>query len=416
MGVDSIVLAIPVFFALIGVELVVARCQGRSLYRLNDSVNDLSCGILQQLLGVALKTVLFAGYVWVYESHRLLEIPVESAAAWIACFFGVEFFYYWFHRKSHEINVFWAAHVVHHQSEEYNLAVALRQGAFQQGFSWIFYLPLALAGFPPVMFLALSSFNTLYQFWIHTRTIGRLGAFEWVFNTPSNHRVHHARNPKYIDRNHGGTLIIWDRLFGTYVAEEEEPVYGITTPLRSWNPVWANLHYWAELAGKARRTSSLADKIRLFLARPGWHPAELGGYVGPEEVDGASYCKFDTPTSRQRGLYVLVHFALVVTGAAIFLFNASRVEELGGALVSGLVVTSLVTLGGLLEQKRWGVRAETLRVAFAPALLTTFLSGGSANLLGPAALSLGSLAWLRTAGSGADSPTRQPSAAGSARR
>ena len=209
---------------------------------------------------------------------------------------------------------------------------------------------------------------------------------------------------------------LWDRLFGTYVAEEEEPVYGITTPLRSWNPVWANLHYWVELAGKAWRTSSLADKLRLFLARPGWHPDELGGYIGPEEVDGASYCKFDTPTSRQRGRYVLVHFTLLVTGTAIFLFDASRVEEPGGALVSGVVVTSLVTLGGLLERSRWGLAAETLPVAFAPALLTMALSGSYATFLGAAAFSLGSLAWLRTAGSGADSPAREASAAGSARR
>ena len=398
MGVDYIVLAIPVFFALIGVELVVARLQGRSLYRLNDSVNDVSCGILQQLLGVALKTVFFAGYVWVFENHRLLGIPMESVAAWIICFFGVDFFYYWFHRKSHEVNALWAAHVVHHQSEEYNLAVALRQGAFQQGFSWIFYLPLALAGFPPVMFLALSSFNTLYQFWIHTRAIGRLGALEWVFNTPSNHRVHHARNPKYIDRNHGGTLIIWDRLFGTYVAEEEEPVYGITTPLRSWNPVWANLHYWVELAGKARRTSSLSDKLRLFLARPGWHPDELGGYVGPEEVDGASYCKFDTPTSRHRGRYVLTQFALALAGASLLLSSSSRLDEPRGALFSILVVASLVTLGGVLDGSRWGAPAEAVRIALAPALLAVLFSGSYAVLLGAVAFSVVSLAWLRAPG------------------
>ncbi len=196
MRVDYIVVAIPVFFALIGVELIVARWQGRSVYRLNDSVSDLSCGIVQQLVGVAFKTALFAGYIGVFENHRLLQIQVQSTAAWVVCFVGVDFLYYWFHRKSHEINALWAAHVVHHQSEEYNLAVALRQGAFQQGFSWIFYLPLALVGFPPLMFLTLSSFNTLYQFWIHTRTIDRLRPLEWVFNTPSNHRVHHARNPK----------------------------------------------------------------------------------------------------------------------------------------------------------------------------------------------------------------------------
>ena len=416
MGVDYIVLAIPVFFALIGVELVVARCQGRSLYRLNDSVNDLSCGILQQLLGVALKTVLFAGYVWVYESHRLLEIPVESAAAWIACFFGVEFFYYWFHRKSHEINVFWAAHVVHHQSEEYNLAVALRQGAFQQGFSWIFYLPLALAGFPPVMFLALSSFNTLYQFWIHTRTIGRLGAFEWVFNTPSNHRVHHARNPKYIDRNHGGTLIIWDRLFGTYVAEEEEPVYGITTPLRSWNPVWANLHYWAELAGQSAANVESGGQDQAVPGASGLAPSRVG--------------RLRRARRGRRGLLLQVRHA-DQSPARTLRARALRARRHGRRdLPLQREPRRRAGWGPRLGPRRHepGDARRTARakaagasrgdaaVAFAPALLTTFLSGRLREFAG-AGGALPRLSRLAAHGRiGADSPTRQPSAAGSARR
>ncbi|HKC12517.1 MAG TPA: sterol desaturase family protein, partial [Vicinamibacteria bacterium] len=224
-------LAIPVFFLLIGLELALARIVEKDYYRLTDSINDLSCGIIQQVLDVFLKTVLFAGYLYLFGHYRLFTLPARSLPTWVAGFLGVDLLYYWFHRWSHEMNAGWAAHIVHHQSEEYNLAVALRQGAFQGSFSWVFYLPLALLGLPPLVFLTVSSFNTLYQFWIHTRTIGRLGPLEWVLNTPSHHRVHHGRNPKYIDRNHGGTLIVWDRLFGTFQGEEEEPVYGITTPL-----------------------------------------------------------------------------------------------------------------------------------------------------------------------------------------
>ena len=156
MPVNYIVLAIPVFFLLIGIELLAARVLEKDYYRLSDSVNDLSCGIIQQLLDVFLKTAFFAGYLFLYEKHRLFSIPNEAVAAWVACFLGVDFFYYWFHRLSHEVNAGWAAHIVHHQSEEYNLTVALRQGAFQQAFSWVFYLPLGLLGFPPLMFLTLS--------------------------------------------------------------------------------------------------------------------------------------------------------------------------------------------------------------------------------------------------------------------
>ncbi len=166
---------------------------------------------------------------------------------------------------------------MHHSSEDYNLAVALRQGAFQGLFSWVFYLPLAFVGFPPSWFAAIMSFNLLYQFWIHTRTIKTLGPLEWVLNTPSHHRVHHARNPKYLDRNYAGTLIIWDRMFGTFQAEEEEPVYGLTKPLDSWNPLWANLHVWRDLFRDAWLAPRWIDKLRIWFMPQGWRPDGIAG-------------------------------------------------------------------------------------------------------------------------------------------
>ena len=258
---DYIALAIPVFFLLIAVELVCARILERDSYRLSDSVGDISCGLLQQVTEVFLKTAVFAAYVFVYEHFRRFAIPTSAAWAWILCFLGYDLLYYWYHRLSHEVNAGWASHVVHHQSEEYNLTVALRQSAIPV--SWVFYLPLALVGFPPAMFLAVSAFDTLYQFWIHTRLVGRMGPLEWVLNTPSHHRVHHGRNPRYIDRNHGGTLIVWDRLFGSFAEEREEPVYGITKPLASFNPLWANLHYWVEMWDIARRAARPLDRLRV---------------------------------------------------------------------------------------------------------------------------------------------------------
>lgn len=371
--VSYIVLAIPVFFLLIGIELIAVRIAGRNDYRLADSVNDLSCGIVQQLLEVFLKTALFAGYAFVFERLRLATIPSSSALAWVACFVGVDFFYYWFHRMSHEVNAIWATHVVHHQSEDFNLAVALRQGAFQGSMSWVFYLPLAWVGFPPAMFLTIVSINTLYQFWIHTQLIGRLGPLEWVLNTPSNHRVHHGRNPKYIDRNHGGTLIVWDRLFGTYQAEEEAPVYGITTPLASWNPVWANLHYWVELFEMARRTRQWADKLRVFMKPPGWHPDALGGFQQPPEVDVATYRKWGSDTPRALALYAFVQFTLALGAASFLLFRQESLSRWALALGTGLILASLVVIGSLLENKRWAIPAEGGRLlAIAAFILSRF--------------------------------------------
>jgi alkylglycerol monooxygenase len=393
--VNYVVLAIPVFILLILLELLVTRIQEKDYYRLSDSINDLSCGIIDQILMVFLKTALFAGYVFVYERYRLFSIP-GSAAAWVACFLGVDFLYYWFHRSGHEVNAFWAAHVVHHQSEEYNLAVALRQGAFQPAFSWVFYLPLALLGFPPLMFLTVSSIDTLYQFWIHTRAIGRLGPLEWVLNTPSNHRVHHGRNPKYIDRNHGGILIVWDRLFGTYQKEEEEPAYGITTPLRSFNPVWAHLHYWVELGQTARRAPRLADKVRLFWKPPGWQPAELGGFVPAPEVD-PGHVKYETAAQGGLALYVFVQFLIVLGGTTALLFRQDVLAPGPRAAAAAAIVVTLVALGGLLERKAWAFSLETVRGLL---ILLAAVVGGAAGAL-PVAIAAVSaaaaivlLAWL----------------------
>jgi sterol desaturase/sphingolipid hydroxylase (fatty acid hydroxylase superfamily) len=361
-AVNYIVLAIPVFFLLIGGELLFVRLARRDYYRLNDAVSDLSCGTVQQIVEVFLKTALFSGYLLLFERFRVATLPTDKAWVWVAGFLGVDFFYYWFHRMSHEVNAIWATHVVHHQSEEYNLAVALRQGAFQSAFSSAFYLPLALLGFPPVLFLTLSSLNTLYQFWIHTRAIGKLGPLDRVLNTPSNHRVHHGRNPNYIDRNHGGTLIVWDRLFGTYQPEQEEVVYGITKPLASFNPIWANLHYWIELVDLARRTGRWADRLRVFAKPPGWRPAELGGFEPAPEVDARSYRKWDVEAPAGVTLYVFAQFVVIMLGTGALLNLQDSLSR--GPLIAGslLVVLSLVALGGLLERRVWAPWLEATRL------------------------------------------------------
>ena len=207
---NYILYAIPVFFLLIGVELLVARIMKRDVYRFSDAIANLSCGITQQVVGVLMRAILFGGYIYLYENFKLWDLGVDKWWVWVVCFVGVDFFYYWFHRLAHEISVMWGGHIVHHQSEEYNLSVALRQGSFQALSSWIFYLPLAWMGFSPLVFLVVAQFQTLYQFWIHTRLIGKMWwPIEYIFNTPSHHRVHHGINPQYIDKNHGGTLIIF---------------------------------------------------------------------------------------------------------------------------------------------------------------------------------------------------------------
>jgi sterol desaturase/sphingolipid hydroxylase (fatty acid hydroxylase superfamily) len=390
---NYIALAIPLFFVLIAVEIVACRVLEKDSYRLNDSVSDLSCGVLQQVAGVFLKAALFAGYLWVHGSLRLFDVPIEAAWAWAACYLGHDFLYYWFHRFSHEVNAGWAAHVVHHQSEEYNLTVALRQGALQPAISWVFYLPLALVGFPPAMFLAVSSLDSVYQFWIHTRLVGRLGPLEWVLNTPSHHRVHHARNPRYIDRNHGGTLIVWDRLFGTFAREEQEPVYGVTRPLRSFNPLWANLDYWAELAALARRARRPLDRLRLLWARPGWRPPDLGGPVQPAEVERASHAKYDVRlTAATRG-YVLGQLLLLLAGATVYLQQQDALAPPARALGAVAITWSVVSLGAILDARRHALPLEAARL-FVLLPLTGFAPLAPAARLALAGLLVASSIWL----------------------
>jgi sterol desaturase/sphingolipid hydroxylase (fatty acid hydroxylase superfamily) len=216
---NYIALAVPLFFVSIAVEVLIARKLRRPVYRPGDAVTDLGSGVASEMSKVFLHAFLIAGYLHLYRTHRLFELSPSSPLPWVFTFFAVDFIYYWWHRLSHEVNVLWAAHVVHHSSEDYNLAVALRQAITTNLTGIPFYLPLALIGIPPVVYYTIHSFNTLYQFWIHTQLIGKLGPVELVMNTPSQHRVHHAINPRYLDKNYGGTLMIWDRLFGTFEEE-----------------------------------------------------------------------------------------------------------------------------------------------------------------------------------------------------
>lgn len=359
MKIGLIVAAIPVFFLLIGIELLFGYLKNRQLYRFNDALTNINLGIGQQIVGVMMKGLFFLGYLYLYE-HRIYTFEM-TWWSWVLLFLGVDFFYYWFHRMSHEMNFLWAAHIVHHQSEDYNFSVALRQSWFQGWFSWAFYLPLAIVGFDPLMFVVINEINTLYQFWIHTTTIKTLGPLEWVFNTPSHHRVHHGSNPKYIDRNHAGSLIIWDRLFGTFQKEEEEVVYGITKPLNSWNPVWANLHYWKELWDLAKQARGF-DKVLVFLKPPGWQPDYLGGFQAPQEIDMQSYHKYDDDGLRHDHVYVFFVFLVALGLSTLVLFMKNSIPPIPLYATMTYLLATLGISGGLMENRKWLIPAEYARI------------------------------------------------------
>jgi len=365
---EAIILSIPIFFILIAAEFGWGLAKRENPYRLNDTFANIGCGIGQQVTGLFFKGVIFSAYIYLYLHFRWFTIP-STPLNMLFLFLGVDFFYYWFHRLSHEVNWIWATHIVHHQSEEYNLSVALRQSWFQGLISWVFYIPLALVGFDPTSLVLVAAFNTLYQFWIHTKFIKNLGPLEWILNTPSHHRVHHGSNPQYIDKNHAGTLIIWDRLFGTFQAEEEEVVYGITTPLNSWNPIYANFHYWGDL-WRGARPLPWREKLRYWQAAPGWRPALAKDSSPVVERSAANYQKFDTTIPVSWKWYGGIQFLTLLIYTSFFLFNVGgQISQQSGAVLvsfvfnAGLIIGSMHVMGLIFEGKASFVRWEYARLA-----------------------------------------------------
>jgi sterol desaturase/sphingolipid hydroxylase (fatty acid hydroxylase superfamily) len=273
MGFEPIYYAIPFFVLLIAIELYVNIKENKGWYDTKDSIASIAMGIGSLVINFGVKFVYLLAYAWIFENYRLFNLePVWWV--WILLLFADDFSFYWHHRLSHEIRILWAAHENHHSSEHYNLSTALRQSWTELFYKYIFWLWLPLVGFQPWMILAMMSVSLAYQFWVHTEGIRRMGPLEWIFSTPSAHRVHHASNVIYLDRNHGGILIIWDRLFGTYQKElDEEPVkYGLTKNIHSYNPLVIATHEYVNIAHDVKNTNGFWNKVKRFIMPPGWSP------------------------------------------------------------------------------------------------------------------------------------------------
>jgi sterol desaturase/sphingolipid hydroxylase (fatty acid hydroxylase superfamily) len=387
---NYIAFAIPFFLLFIGLEILVARAQRRRVHRLQDALADLGCGIGQQIVMVFAGAAVVAGYGALYDRFRVVTFAEGSFIPWLVSFLVVDLAYYWWHRLSHEVNFLWAAHAVHHQSEDYNLAVALRQSILTSFTSLPFHYPMALLGVPPVVYATMVAASTLYQFWIHTELVGKLGWLELFLNTPSHHRVHHAVNPQYLDRNYGATLIVWDRLFGTFVEEREPAVFGTTKPIRSFDPAWAQVQAWFEIAEKARPLRRFRDRVRIWLAPPSYDPL---GRPGPGEAELRSRRKHAVGVPGALKAYALAQVAALV--AATFLMLLWQYSAPKGPLLAAaaFVFWTLGGVGALLDGKRRGVAVELARLAALAAVVVAWRPGGLSTEL-TAGLALGGAAGL----------------------
>jgi alkylglycerol monooxygenase len=422
---DLIAIAVPFFLLALLIELVVDRIRGTGYFRATDAINSLSAGTLSTTFGYFTKIVPTVIWAYAFQEFALIDMPlawfdtsVSGLLLWLVAMVAWDFCYYWSHRCGHEVSILWASHAVHHQSEDYNLSTALRQTSTGFLFTWIFYLPLFLVGFPPEVLITVNSLNLIYQFWVHTQHIGKLGVLDRILVTPSNHRVHHAQNEKYIDRNYGGILVLWDRLFGSFQEElDEEPVvFGVRKPLASWNPFWANVQVYAYLWFDAVRTRRWRDKIGIWFRRTGWRPQDVATRYPKYRSDISTFCKYDPPLTPALRYYIVGQFVLAVAGI-LWIGQLYATQGLGVVVIPCLLLwVQLYTLGMISDRRGHAIRFELARLnvisplgVLAITMTSSAIVGNAATWFAVLGYALVSSVMLRLAsGSGATVPIAVP--------
>ena len=358
--------AVPVFFLMIGIEFIFGVIKGTNNYRLNDSIAAISLGLISRL--PPLLNLGIQGVVWTYVATNLNMslMPKDSWVTWVIAFLFYDLCYYWMHRMSHEVKVLWASHVVHHQGEEFNLSTALRQTSSGWLWKWIFYIPMFMVGIPGEVFFTVAAINLLYQFWVHTEHIKTLGALELIFITPSNHRIHHAQNPEYIDANYGGVFIIWDRIFGTYIPERDDlkPIYGTVKPLRSWNPIWSNLEIYHQMIRDTIHTKTLKNKIKVWFSSTRWRPEDVYEKFPHVTNDLEDFEKYDPDANRTTKFFTAVQFIINSSISTIIIFTIADQSYLQSCMLAIMLVASTTLVTSIIENKKWGYQSELARSIF----------------------------------------------------
>ena len=341
--------AIPVFFLLIIIEFIYGLIVKNNTYRINDTFVSISIGLISRfpvILNLGFNAFLFT---LAATTFNLKLLPLDSWVTWVIAFLMYDLTYYIQHRLHHEIKILWATHVVHHHGEEYNLATALRQTSTGFLWKWMFYVPMMVVGIPAEVFATVGGINLLYQYWVHTEHIPKLGWIEKIFITPSNHRVHHAKNPEYIDANYGGVFIIWDRIFGTYIEEKDDikPVYGTVKALNSWNPIWANFQVFYNMFLDSMRTKKLSDKFKVWYAPTYWRPSDVEEKYPSKPVDLKN--KYNPFMSTSTKVFAAIQMlAMILISNSLFLnINSFSYEQVA---IFGAILVVIPTITALLMQ------------------------------------------------------------------
>lgn len=367
LHLNYLAFAVPLFMGFMGLEYVISKRQQRNLHQFEESVSSLNMGLAERVTDILTAGLFYFVFNWVYQHYAIFSIQ-PSVIAWIGLFLLTDFVWYFYHRAGHRVNLFWGVHVVHHQSDDFNYTTSVRITFFQALARGMFWCVIPWVGFPPEMITVFLLLHGAYPFFTHTQVIGKLGVLEYFFVTPSHHRVHHSSNPCYLDKNYGDILIIWDKLFGTFAEEREEPKFGLTKPLQSYSFLWQMFHFPLEMIWAYRRASSWRERMRVFFGKP-------------DDID-----------PRIRSLlerYFLIHrnhsgtqvdnqfvcFQLVISACLVFfvlLFeHYQTATQLGVASV--FILISVINTGALLEQRNWIFYLEYVRLfLFSIYILTWF--------------------------------------------
>jgi alkylglycerol monooxygenase len=355
----------PIVLLLLFAEILVSLIGKKGLYTFQDTVANIGTGIGNQCVNLAVVFLVMKWYGWLWQFA-----PWQVPETWYYAFLLLllqDFIFYWFHRVGHSLNIFWAAHMPHHSSEEFNLSVGVRASFTQRIFQFLFFdWVLVLLGFSPNMVYAVAGVHLLIAYWHHTQLINKLGWVEKVFVTPAHHRVHHGVNPQYLDKNFSEFLIIWDRLFGTYAPEEEEVCYGLTHPPRTWDPIYINIQFWKQLVEDCIAAPSWWDKLRLWFMPLGWRPRGLETNTEKKRIgyNRSEQIKYQSRQFRGTKPYLLTQ---IVLGLAVLMITTNLKLPLlaqDRILLSVGIFGMIIAWGGLLRARKWAGLLEILRIVF----------------------------------------------------
>jgi alkylglycerol monooxygenase len=373
--INLLALAVPFFIGFILLEYHISQKRKRKLHQFEESIANLNVGIAERVTDLLTTGTFYFVFSWIYAHYAIFDIR-PTFISWVLIFLITDFVWYWYHRFGHKVNLFWSVHVVHHQSDDFNYTVSTRITIFQAIARGLFWSILPLLGFPPDMIAIFLIIHGVYPFFTHTQLVGKLGWLEYIFVTPSHHRVHHSSNPEYLDKNYGDILIIWDKLLGTFAEEKEEPKYGLTKPLNSYSFLWQHFHFQLELLLALRAAKGIKAKFKVLFGKPDDIDPTHREYL---EIKLLNRNKQSIQFSLQRLILLNTILTLVVLFFTLLLTEFFTLQQ--QILLCLFILISIINSGAMIEQKKWVFYLDYFRLLLIGFIFYAFIPNNSILVL-----------------------------------